>query len=193
MAYLLRKLRDKNAWANVMESPLWAPEDCPPEALWQVFDNRQSVSVWRVEGHEQIKRVIAAQAFLGKSIPNDFAYFLIDEHVLRDAGILLEDKPNPTFDREISQLHVNIVQITGKHLIKFAQLLNTQAESRVMTRSEILETAAIHFNNGLFDRAFLFEAKGNKGRSEEEIASSKALLVSLWKKGAIDIALKKEQ
>jgi hypothetical protein len=113
--------------------------------------------------------------------------------VLRDAGILLEDKPNQTFDKEISQMHVNIVQITGKTLIKFAQLLNTQAESRVMTRSEILETAATHFNNGLFDRTFLFESKGKRGRSEEEIASSKALLVSLWKNGAIDIALKKEQ
>lgn len=190
MAYLLRKLPDKNAWAEVEDLPLWEQEDCPSEVLWQVFDNRRSVSTWRVETPKEVERVIAAQAFLGRSIPADFAYFLIDEEVLRRAGIALENKSAKTFDKDVNDLHVDIVELSGKQLIRFAYLLNTEFDPIVMTRQEILEIAAKCFEDKKFDRNFLFESGGNRGRSEEEIAVSKTLLVYLWKNGLIDISHK---
>jgi hypothetical protein len=188
VSYLLRKLPDKDAWADVADSPLWQQGDCPPEALWQVFDNRRSVSAWRVETDEEVERVIAAQAFLGKSIPADFAYFLIQEDKLQTAGIALKNVPAKTFDKEVDGLHVDIVELSGKQLIRLAYLLNSEFDPIVMTRTEIIETAAKCFRNKKFDRRFLFESKGNKGRSEEEVALSKTLLVYLWRCGLIDIA-----
>jgi hypothetical protein len=188
MAYLLRKLPDKNAWAEVADSPLWEQEDCPPEVLWQVFDNRRSVSTWRVTIPEEVERVIAAQVFLGRSIPTDFAYFLIDEEELRQAGITLKNSKAKTFDPDVNELHVDIVELSGKNLIRFAHLLNTKFDPIVSTRTDILEMAAKCFRVQKFDRNFLFSSKGNKGRSEEEIAASKTLLVNLWKQGLIDIS-----
>ena len=35
MPYLLRKFSNKDAWAEVENSPLWEQGDCPPEALVQ--------------------------------------------------------------------------------------------------------------------------------------------------------------
>jgi hypothetical protein len=57
-----------------------------------------------------------------------------------------------------------------------------------MTRAEILVAAAKFFRENKFDRNFLF-TPGNKGKSEEEIATAKKLLVNLWKKSDIDLPL----
>jgi hypothetical protein len=189
MAYLLRKLPDKNAWAEVADSPLWEHGDCPSEALWQVFDNRRSVSTWRVNTRDEEERVIVAQAFLGRSIPSDFFYFLINEQELRQAGIAMKNSTAKTFDKNVDGCHVDIIELSGKQLIQFAHLLNTKFEPKVVTRTEILEIAARHFRTKNFDREFLFTSKGNRGRSEEEIALSRTLLVNLWKQAAIDISI----
>jgi hypothetical protein len=189
MVWLLRKLPDKDAWAAAEGSPLWAEGDCPPEVLVQVFDNRKGVSTWRVNNQEEEERVIAAQAFLGRSIPNDFTYFLIEEDVLRQAGITLKDSPAKTPDKEVDNFHVDVIELSGKQLIQFANILNTKCKPKVMTRTEILEMAAKCFRDEKFDRDFLFASGGRRGRSEEEIAASRKLLVDLWKKGLINISV----
>jgi hypothetical protein len=183
MAYLLRKLSNKDAWADVAESPLWEQGDCPPEALVQVFDNRSGVSTWRVCTSEDIERVVAVQA-LARSTIADFAYCLIDEEYLRQQKIETSETPQRTIDKNINGRHVDLVNLTGKQIIELARLINSQFSPFVMTRSEILEVANRCFAEGKFDREFLF-LKGNKGREESEIAVSKDLLVNLWKKGEI--------
>jgi hypothetical protein len=90
-----------------------------------------------------------------------------------------------TPDKEINALHIDITELSGKKLIQLARLLNA-IEPIVMTRKEILETAAKCFEDQKFDRSFLFTA-GNKGRNEEEIAASRKLLVELWKKRLLHI------
>ena len=187
MAYLLRKFSDKNAWAEIEDSPLWEQGDCPAQAFVQVFDNRAGVSTWRVSTEEQIERVIAAQAFMRSAI-GDFAYCLIDEDVLRKDGLNLKNTPAKTIDKEVNSLHVDIVGLTGHQLIRLARRINEEFDPLIMTRFEILEAAVKFFRQNKFDRNFLFTG-GNKGRSEEEIAVSKNLLVNLWKKAEIDLLL----
>src|SRR5690348_11648469 len=116
MAYLLRKFSNKNAWAEVENSLLWEQGDCPPEALVQVFDARGGVSTWRVTTEEEVERVIAAQALMRSTI-GDFAYFLIDEEVLRKDGIKLKNTPAKTIDKYVNGLHVDIVELTARQLI----------------------------------------------------------------------------
>jgi hypothetical protein len=198
MAYLLRKLRNKDAWAAAEDSPLWATEGCPPDVLVEVFD-KNGVSMWRVNTAEEVRRVIAAQALLGKSIPADFAYFLVEEEDLHQAKLTLKNSTAKTPDIFVNNLHVDVIQLSGQKLICFARLLKTklnQSQSGgddlapgvwVMTRTEILEMAAKCFGEGKFDRSFLFSPSGKRGRSEDEIAASKTLLVDLWKKALIDI------
>jgi hypothetical protein len=185
MANLLRKFSDKNAWAEVEDSPLWEQGDCPAEALVQVFDNRAGVSTWRVSTEEEVERVIAAQAFMRSTI-GDFAYCLIDEEILRKDGLTLRNTPAKTLDREVNRLHVEIVGLTANQLTRFARRINAEFDPRVMTRLEILEAAAKFFQQNKFDRTFLFSG-GKRGRSEEEIASAKNLLVNLWKKTEVDL------
>jgi hypothetical protein len=185
MPYLLRKFSDKDAWAEVEASPLWEQGDCPPEALAQVFDNRAGVSTWRVNTEEEVERVIAAQMFMRGTI-GDFAYCLIDEDVLRRDGIQLKDTPTKTMDKQVNDLHVDIVDLSAQQLIRLAHRINTEFDPIVMTRAEILMAAAKFFRENKFDRNFLFTA-GNKGRTEEEIAKAKNLLVNLWKKSDIDL------
>jgi hypothetical protein len=185
MAYLLRKFSDKNAWAEVEDSPLWEQGDCPAQAFVQVFDNRAGVSTWRVNTEEEVERVIAAQAFMRSTI-GDFAYCLIDEEILRKDGLTLKNTPVKTPDKEVNSLHVDIVGLTAHQLIRLARRINEEFDPLVMTRLEILEAAAKFFRQHKFDRNFLFSG-GNKGRSEEEIAISKNLLVNLWKKAEIDL------
>jgi hypothetical protein len=185
MAYLLRKLADKDAWAEVVDSILWKQGDCPPDALVQVFDNRSGVSTWRVATEEEVERVIAAQAFMRSSI-GDFAYCLIDEQTIKDEGIRTKDTPQRMVDKEIGERHVDLIDLTGKQVIRLAQLINSVFDPLVMARTEILQAGAKFFGNGRFDRDFLF-AKGNKGRTDAEIANSKELLVNLWKKGEINL------
>ena len=185
MTNLLRKFSDKNAWADVEDSPLWEQGDCPPEALVQVFDNRVGVSAWRVSTDEAIERVIAAQAFMRSTI-GDFAYCLIDEDILRRDEFTLRNTLAKTPDKEVNNLHVDIVGLTAQQLIRLARRINTDFSPRVMTRSEILGAAAKFFQQNKFDRNFLCSG-GNKGRSEEEITISKNLLVNLWKKAEIDL------
>ena len=184
-ASTLRRISDKDAWASVEDSPLWAQEDCPPEALVQIFDNRAGVSTWRVDTEEEITRVIAAQAFVRSTI-NDFAYCLIDEAVLRRENIKIRNSPMKTIDREMGSRHVDIIELSGKQLVRLAQIINFEFEPKVKTRSEILAAAATYFSNGTFDRTFLFVG-GSRGRSEQEIANAKNLLVNLWKKVEIDL------
>lgn len=185
MPHLLRKISDKDAWASVEASPLWGQGDCPPEALVQIFDNRAGVSTWRVSTEEEITRVITAQAFVRSTI-NDFAYCLIDEKILHRENIKTRNSPVKTIDREMGSRHVDIIELSGKQLVRLAQIINFEFEPKVKTRSEILTAAATFFNNGMFDRSFLFTG-GSKGRGEQEIANAKNLLVNLWKKVEVDL------
>ena len=185
MPYLLRKFSNKDAWADVEASPLWEQGDCPAEALVQVFDNRVGVSTWRVSTEEDVERVIAAQALMRDTI-GDFAYCLMAEEVLLQDGIKLKNTPAKTMDKQVNDLHVGIVDLSAHKLIRLAHRINTEFDPHVMTRAEILVAAAKLFRENKFDRNFLFTA-GNKGRSEEEIATSKNLLVNLWKRPDIDL------
>jgi hypothetical protein len=185
MDYLLRKLPDKDAWAEIADSALWGAGDCPPAALTQVFDNRSGVSTWRVTTPEEIERVVAAQALMRSSI-GDFAYCLIEEAKLVQVGIKTKDTPQRTIDKGISERHVDIIDLSGQQLIRLAQLINSEFDPLVMAREEILAAAKRFLKDGRFDREFLF-TKGNKGRSESEISNSKDLLVNLWKKSEIEI------
>jgi hypothetical protein len=144
MPYLLRKFSDKNAWAEVEDSPLWEQGDCPAQALVQVFDNRAGVSTWRVSTEEQVERVIAAQAFMRGTI-GDFANCLIDEDVLRKEGLTLKNTPAKTIDKEINNLHVDIVGLTAQQLVRLAHRINKEFDPLVMTRSEILAAASRFF------------------------------------------------
>jgi hypothetical protein len=175
---LLRKLSNKDAWAQVEDSPLWQQEDCPPEALVQVFDNRDGVSTWRVSTQDEIERVVAAQAFMRTTI-GDFAYCLIEESALQSEGIKTETKPQKMIDKEIEKLHVNLIAMSGKQLIRLAHLINSQYAPIVMTRQEILTAASKYFRKGQFDREYL----GTTPRA----TNSKELLLNLWKKKEIDL------
>jgi hypothetical protein len=139
--YLLRKFSNKDAWAEVEASPLWDEGDCPPEALVQVFDNRTGVSTWRVRTDEEAERVIVAQAFMRGTI-GDIAYCLIDEDVLREDGIKLKNKSVKTIDSQVNDLHVELVDLSASQLIRLARRINTEFDPLVMTRAEILATAA---------------------------------------------------
>jgi hypothetical protein len=185
MACLLRKLPDKDAWAEVMDSALWGRGDCPPAALVQVFDNRSGVSTWRVTTKDEIERVIVSQAFMRSSI-NDFAYCLIDERKIAAEGIRTKDTPQRTIDKEIGDKHVDLIDLTGQQLIRLAQLINSEFNPMVMARKEILQAATRFLGDGKFDREFLFK-KGKQGRTDAEIENSKDLLVNLWKKGEISL------
>ena len=187
MAYLLRKLSDKDAWAEVVTSPLWDQEDCPPEALMQVFDNRSGVSTWRVNTPEDIDRVVTAQAFMRSTI-GDFAYCLIDEEKLKEEGIRTKDSPQRTVDKGIDDRHVELIELTGKQIARLARLINSEFDPLVTAREEILKAAAQYFIEGVFDRDFLFR-RGGKGRKDVDIANSKDLLVNLWKKAEISLTL----
>jgi hypothetical protein len=141
MPYLLRKFSNKDAWAEVENSPLWEQGDCPPEALVQIFDNRAGVSTWRVSTEEEVERVIAAQAFMRGTI-GDFAYCLLDENVLREDGITLKNTPAKTMDKHVNDLHIDIVDLSAQQLIRLAQIINKEFDPLVMTRLEILAVAA---------------------------------------------------
>jgi hypothetical protein len=190
MAYLLRKLSNKDSWAEVEGSPLWAKGDCPSQALEQVFDNRSGVSTWRVTSSdtssEEIERVIVAQAIMRATI-GDFAYCLIDESRLIEEGIKTKDTPQSMIDKEIQNRHVDLVGIIGKQLVRLAHLINSEFDPKVMTRDVILKAAAKFFAEGKFDREFLFR-RGNKGRTDAEISNSKELLVHLWKRSEINLS-----
>ncbi len=185
MGYLLRRLLNKDAWAEVENSPLWEQGDCPAEALVQVFDNRAGVSTWRVSTEEDIERVVAAQALMRSTIA-DFAYCLIDEDVLRREGIRFKDTPMKTIDKGVNNLHVDIMELTAQQLIRLAHQINIEFYPFVMTRSEILDAAKKFVGENKFDRNFLFTG-GSKGRTEEEITTAKNLLVNVWKKADVDL------
>jgi hypothetical protein len=89
-------------------------------------------------------------------------------------------------DKEIGERHVDLVDLTGKQIIRLAQLINSVFDPLVLARDEILRAGAKFFENGILDRDFLF-TKGNKGRTDEDIGKSKDLLVNLWKKRAINL------
>jgi hypothetical protein len=186
MAYLLRKLSDKDTWAEVEDSPLWADGDCPSQALAQVYDNRSGISTWRVTTPEEIERVIVAQMFLRSTI-GDFAYCLIEERKLVEEGIKIKDTPQHMIDKEIEDKHVDLVEVTGKQLVRLAQMINSEFDPIVMTRDEILKAAAKHFADGNFDRDFLFNRSGKRGRKDIDISNSKDLLVNLWKKNELNL------
>jgi hypothetical protein len=139
MPYLLRKFSNKDAWAEVENSPLWEQGDCPPEALVQVFDNRAGVSTWRVSTEEEVERVIAAQAFMRGTI-GDFAYCLIDEDVLRKDGIKLKNTPVKTMDKHVNELHVDIVELSAQQLVRLARRINNTGLRKFLDTSEPFTT-----------------------------------------------------
>lgn len=186
MAYLLRRIGNIGAWAQISDSPEWEDGNCPAEALRDIYDNRTGVSMWRVETPEDIERVVAAQAFIRSTIGN-FAYFLIEEKHIRAAGIKIESKPAKTADKEANNRHVDLVNLTGKQAIMLARLANLEfSPDYIFAREEVITIGARLFKDGKLDRSYLFE-KGKRGEREAEVAAATELLVNLWKKKEVDL------
>jgi hypothetical protein len=186
MAYHLRRLPEIAAWSQVADSSLWDEGDCPWQVLSQVFDNRGGVSTWLVSTPDEIERAVAAQAFARSTIPKTFGYCLIDEAILKRERIKAAPKPVVTVDPEIGKLHHEIIELCGKQLVKLAWIIRTECEILDFAREDILSIAARHFGSGRFERGALFQG-GSKGRSEEEVANSKSLLVNLWKRAELSL------
>jgi hypothetical protein len=192
MAYLLRRLPNKNASADAPEPSLWEHDDCPFEAIEQVF-NKDGISTWRVIDHqadsEEIQRLVAAQAFM-RSTVGDIAYCLIDESALAAEGIATRDTVMRTVDKDFASKHVDIVNVTGKQLVKLTRIV-FYSTPYVMARQEVLEVAKKFFAEGTFDRSLLVDRQSKKDKRREDdedraLATARDLLVNLWKKREID-------
>jgi hypothetical protein len=192
MAYLLRRLPNKNASAVVPEPSRWEHDDCPFEAIEQVF-NKDGISTWRVidpqEDSVEIQRLVAAQAFM-RSTVGDIAYCLLDESLLAGEGIATRDIPVRTVDREFASKHVDIVNVTGKQLVKLTRIVFSSTPY-VMARQEVLKAAKKFFAQGTFDRSLLVDRQSKKDKRREDdeeraLATARDLLANLWKRRDID-------
>jgi hypothetical protein len=188
MAYLIRRLGNLDAWAQAATSPMWGQEDCPSDLMRQIYDNSSGVSTWRIDDPSEAARAVAAQAFLRSAI-SDFAYCLIDEQDIRAQRIRMDaSKPGKTVDKDTNKRHVELQNLTSKQVAALARIVCMQSTKYELKRMEILTIAATNFSNGNFDKNVLFErGPQNARREDDEIANSKNLLVSLWKKGDLKL------
>jgi len=180
---LLRKLTNRDAWAEAAESKLWESDDCPPEILSQVFDKR-GVSMWRVAGDDEVNRFSAAQALMQSSIGVEFNICLIEESSIVDAGIKLTKSPAKTLDKHANDCHVDVLGLTGKNLIKLAKIMVSHGAIRTLKKLDLLQEAKLRIADGSFDRSVLV-TKGN--RNEVEFQQTRELVFKLWKDGDINL------
>jgi hypothetical protein len=75
-----------------------------------------------------------------RSTVGDIAYCLIDESLLAGEGIATRDIPVRTVDREFASKHVDIVNVTGKQLVKLTRIVFSSTPY-VMARQEVLEAS----------------------------------------------------
>jgi hypothetical protein len=155
--------------------------------------NKDGISTWRVIDSQgdstEIQRLVAAQALMRSSV-GDIAYCLIDESLLATEGIATRDVAVRTVDREFASKHVDIVNVTGKQLVKLTRIV-FYSTPYVMARQEVLEVAKKFFAEGTFDRSLLVDRQSKKDKRREDdedraLATARDLLVNLWKKREID-------
>jgi hypothetical protein len=111
--YLLRRIRNSSQWADMWEDPLWeTPEDCPPSAIWQLYEARKpdgALSVWRVKTDEDMENVAAADALqkgAEKGELQDIAYLELAEDYLIGGAMSshVPVKTTPTTRRKTIQM-----------------------------------------------------------------------------------------
>ena len=173
MTNFLRRLKNKEAWADLLDSPLWDNGDCPPALLSHIFDNRDGVSVFRIGPEVDILTVAVAVEFQRTKI-GDFAYTLIPESILKHFDIKQKTTSGETFDKEVNKLHVDLYNITGKALIGLAKSLRDSAEFHVIARRDIVKAAAERFNDGRMNRSELAKKNANA-------------IADLWRTGDIHL------
>ena len=175
---LLRRLRDKDKWAELSESPLWEEGDCPPELLAQVYDNRDGISVYEVETEADIKRVVAVMSrdwgFL-----KDCCYALLPKQDVKALGLQIKTSAISTFDNETKGRHRDLVGVTGKQVISLASMINHTAEIDVITRNEIIKYINEALQNRIFDRAPMFKKSKDCRHGD--------FLIDLWQKNLLDL------
>lgn len=186
--FLLRRIRNSSQWADMWEDPLWAtPEDCPPSAIWQLYEARKpdgALSVWRVKTEEDMENVAAADALqrgADKGELQDIAYLELAEEYLKVANYVLVDKAASTPLQDINMKHVDIQKVGGRKFIEFARLARKHGQMRVVTGKRIAQRIADRLVNG--------DLKPESFKVKSDHAAG--LLYAVWKAQAIGF-LKKD-
>jgi len=131
MSKLLRRLANAEKWAELADSSLLKSGDCPPDLLIQVYDNRDGVSVFEVDGEENILRAVSFHAFSSKKI-GDYVFALIDREEIEKNGMNIVSTKGDTSDDLTNNYHRIITNISGKSLIK---LVNIVLGSQIYTKT----------------------------------------------------------
>jgi len=180
---LIRRIRNSSQWADMWSDPIWrTPEDCPPSALWQLYEARRpdgALSVWRVTKDEDYENVAAADVLQkgvdAKSELQDLSYVEIAEEYLKVGDYTMVDKPGNTPLQDVNMKHVDIQSVTGKMFIQFARLVKKHGQLRTITSARIAARIAQRLENGdLVPSSFKV--------SREQVGG---LLYALWKSNAV--------
>ncbi len=167
----------------MLSDPVWeTAEDCPPSAIWQLYEARKpdgALSVWRVNSTDDIENVAAADSLQKgadtKFELQDIAYVEIAEEYLKTGDYKLVDKPASTPLQDVNMKHVDICNVSGKKFIEFARLVKRFGTMRIVTGKRITERIADRLANGQL-KPSSFKVK------TEQVAG---ILYAAWKAEAV--------
>lgn len=154
MPQLLRAIR-KTRWYNSSNITWLTRGEIQADPLGDLATSQNTLSVWQVEDDgSNLEQIITALASGRDSISNlDYAVF--DLNLLCGIGIDIKDEPGVTPYEKANIWHKDLIELTGRKLVKLAEAMLTNAEIKRISEKEILRLIKEAVANGRIAQAKL--------------------------------------
>lgn len=148
MTLVVRKL-DLKKWLYTPLSDLDS-DDIEADLLRDFETKENELSIFEVKDEVDAKRAVAA-IVAGSYSPRDVGYVIIKLEELKEAGLDVEKEAGGTLDSDVNENHINIINLSGKGIIKLARILKSYREKelfQVLPNDELAKILLICIKKG---------------------------------------------
>lgn len=152
MPFLLRVIR-KARWLASPDIPWLARGSLQADAIVDLKTSDNELSVWHIENDKSnLDQVVTAVAS-NRDQPSNLDYALLDASFLSKLGVTLEEAKGDTpVDRANSDWHRNMVKLTARKLVEFAELVAQHAAKERISEKRIRSLIQKAITVGAVDR-----------------------------------------
>lgn len=158
MALVFREIGSRIVWAAKSIDEDWlSDDDIRADALKYLKSDNNTLSIYLLENKALLGRIIGAHCAARDNVSN-LDYALFDESLLHDIGIIQEATPAINVpDTEVTNWHRDLVKLTGKKVLRLADIIMSKGEVNRAQAVEVGKTI-----NKLIDSKHIDKSKLNE-------------------------------
>ena len=138
MAFIFRQVR-KNRWYKGEAESSLSIDDVPADPLGDLQTKSNELSIWFIDDEKSNLEQVASALAAGRDSSANLDYALLDFKYFGKLKFKHKSSRGGTLDNRINEYHIDIIELSGRKLVRLAKTFFRYAEIQRMPEKKVLE------------------------------------------------------